>query len=347
MNLVYSLPAIYFTFALATSACAAETGVANFTFDSPNRDQLVQALVTYPAEGGGRIDYVGDNPVFRGEPLYRDARPERKPHPLVIFSHGSGGNAANASWLANALATKGYVVVAPNHQGSTSSDSTPESTIPAIWERKLDMTFMLDAIAGSPSLHTMVNMDDVTVIGFSLGGQTALGLVGMQMNANVLADFCDRNVEEETCIWLALGNPQIPGHVDLHKIDKSKLEEIHHDLRVKRVIAVDPAFVPAFNVESLRSINVPVKIINLGAAGNVPATVDATSIVATMPNASLDHVEGANHFSFLAECKYIGPLLIWWEGEDAVCRETGNRTRAEYHEEILSDILRFLKSFAT
>jgi predicted dienelactone hydrolase len=326
----------------AVSAQAAEIGVTNFTFDAPNRDRLVQAVVTYPAESGGYTDYVGDNIVFNGMPMKRDAKPVRKKHPLVIFSHGSGGSAANAAWLTAALAQAGYVVIAPNHQGSTSADSTPETTIPAVWERKRDMTALLDAVAASASISSLVNMDDVTAIGFSLGGQTVLSLGGLQMNATAIAEFCDQNPEQMPCIWFARGNPLIPGHVDLHKIDKTKFEEAYRELRVKRVIAIDPAFVPAFNRESLKSITVPVQIINLGSADEVPVTVDARPVMNDLQNAKLEFVEGANHFSFVSECKLAAPLLIWFEGDDPVCQETGNRSRAEYHEEILKRILTFL-----
>ena len=45
--------------------------------------------------------------------------------------------------LAEALAEKGYVVLATNHPGTTSRDSLPERTV-MIWERAKDMSEILN-----------------------------------------------------------------------------------------------------------------------------------------------------------------------------------------------------------
>jgi predicted dienelactone hydrolase len=338
----YTIAAAAVAATLGTAA-AAEVGVMNFTFDAPHRDRLMQALVTYPAQSGGFPEVTGNNVVFKGVLMGRDAKPERRRHPLVILSHGSGGSAASLSWLSKALADAGYVVIAPNHQGSTSGDSTPETTIPATWLRKSDVTTLLDAVAESPSLSAIVDMDSITAIGFSLGGHTVLGLVGAELRAKALAENCDSDKAAPGCVWLKQGNGAIKGQVDLHKIDAEKFNARYFEPRIKAVIAIDPAFVPAYDLESIKSIQVPVNFINLGNAAEVPAGINAEPLTKLMPDAHFSRVEGANHFSFLAECKWYGGLLIMWEGDDPVCRETGNRSRAEFHDEIAAKIVSSLK----
>ena len=344
MRLIQHL-AILSTFAAlcASTGNAADVGVINFTFDTPCRERLVQAIVTYPAEGGGYIDRVGDNPVFRGSLLLRDAKPQRAKHNLVILSHGSGGNAGNVSWLAKKLAEAGFVVVAPNHQGSTSADSTPETTITATWDRKQDMTDLLDAIAASPSLSSITDISNVTAIGFSLGGQTVLGLADASLHATGLAKYCDENPASMECIWFAKGNPLIKGHVDLHQIDATKFDAAYIEKRVKRVVAVDPAFTLAYDTASLKAVTIPILMINLGDEGKIPLGIRADEIAANIPGAKLERVAGANHFTFLAECKLLGGLMIWLEGDDPVCREVGERSRGDMHDEIATKIVAFLK----
>jgi predicted dienelactone hydrolase len=335
-----------FTAAFLAASALAEPptpGIVNFTFDATHRDRIVQALVTYPSVDGGFPEYTGGNAVFKGTHLQRDAKPERKKHPLIIFSHGSGGNAANATWLTKKLAENGYVVIAPNHQGSTSSDSRPETTIPATWERKQDMTAMLDAIAASPTLSALIDLNDITIIGFSLGGHTALGLVGAQINAKALADNCESANPMPGCEWLQHGNGVIKGNVDLRKIDSAKFNAAYFEPRIKRVAAIDPGFTQAYETSSLASIKVPTFILNLGAKGETWSSVEAEQIAAAIPGGQFDRVEGANHFSFLTECKWLGGILVWYEGDDPVCTETGDRSRAEYHEIIASKLLDFLK----
>ena len=109
---------------LAASANAEEkqVGAMSFTFDAAHRDRLVQSIIFYPAEGGGRMELLGDNAVFKGERVRRDAKPERRKHPLIVVSHGSGGSASGLAWLAARLAGQGFVVAIPNHQGSTSAE---------------------------------------------------------------------------------------------------------------------------------------------------------------------------------------------------------------------------------
>ncbi len=340
------LIATCFAACMSATAQAAEIGVINFTFDAPNRDRIVQALVTFPAEGGGFPESVGDNPVFKGVMLRRDAKPERKRHPLIIFSHGSGGNAANASWLTKRLAEEGYVVIAPSHQGSTSGDSRPETTIPATWERKRDMSALLNAIEHSPSLGRLVDLNNVTAIGFSLGGHTVLGLVGAELRAKSLAANCDSDAAAPGCTWLKQGNYLIKGHVDLHKIDESKFNTRYVDPRIKRVIAIDPAFVPAYDAQSIKEIHVPVGLINLGSPGKVPAGIDAEPLANLVTSAQFARVENSDHFSFLAECKMFGGLMIWMEGDDPVCSETSNRARADIHTELAEKVIAQLKALS-
>lgn len=43
-------------------------------------------------------------------------------YPLIVLSHGTGGAVAQLSWLAEALASEGYVVAAVNHHGNTAID---------------------------------------------------------------------------------------------------------------------------------------------------------------------------------------------------------------------------------
>ena len=327
----------------AGTSLAADVGVTNFTFDTTHRDRLVQVAVTYPAESGGYVESVGDNAVFKGSILLRDAKPERGKHGLVILSHGSGGNAANLSWLARKLAEAGFIVAAPNHQGSTSADSTPETTIEAAWDRKQDMTDLLDAIAASPNLSSITNLSNVSAIGFSLGGQTVLGLAGATLHAKALAKYCDDNPISMECIWFDKGNPLIKGHVDLHQIDATKFDASYSEGRVKRVVAIDPAFTVAYDTKSLKAMTVPTLLINLGDEGKVPLGIGANEIAADIPGAKLERIAGANHFTFLAECKLLGGFMIWLEGDDPVCREVSNRDRADMHDEIAEKILAFLK----
>jgi len=42
--------------------------------------------------------------------------------PLIVLSHGTGGGAAGMAWLAETLASNGYIVAAVNHHGNTAAE---------------------------------------------------------------------------------------------------------------------------------------------------------------------------------------------------------------------------------
>ena len=75
-------------------------------------ERALSAVVWYPTLDNGKPQSVGENPAFVGLPALRGASPGGGAHPLVVLSHGYGGSWRNLSWLANALAAKGYVVAA-------------------------------------------------------------------------------------------------------------------------------------------------------------------------------------------------------------------------------------------
>jgi predicted dienelactone hydrolase len=330
---------------LAAPAIAQEkqVGAMSFTFDAAHRERLVQSVIFYPADKGGLQEWLGDNVVFKGERVRRDAKPERGKHPLVVVSHGSGGNAAGLAWLATRLAAQGFVVAIPNHQGSTSADSTPETTIPAMWERPADISRLLDEIAASPSVSALVDENDISALGFSLGGAVALKMVGVRFHASALAAFCDETPDAIGCPWLAKGNALIPGHVDLHKIDAERFDAAYPDARIKRIVAIDPGFAPAVDMSSLSAVTADVQIINLGGADKLPTGVNAAQISKAIAHSRYDTVVGADHFDFLPECKTLGWFYIWLEGDDPVCSQSSGASRAAIHEAAAQKILSFLK----
>jgi predicted dienelactone hydrolase len=318
-------------------------GVINFTFEAPHRDRLVQATIWYPAVEGGYRESVGDNPVFRGVQGWRDAKPEQqKKHPLIVFSHGSGGNPANLSWIASRLASAGFVVALPVHQGTTSSDSTPEQTV-RVWERTADMSALLSELLSSPSTRKLIDDNNITAMGFSLGGLTALSLVGVRAQAAPLAHYCDQYPENPSCIWLDRGAAGIKGHVNLHEIDSARFQASAIDTRFTRFVAIDPAFTNTYETQSLEAVTVPGLVVTMGEGDDVPEMVRADKLHKIMPATKLEQIAGANHFSFLSECKSLAFFYLWMEDEDPICAETGNESRGVLHEKTAQKILAFLK----
>lgn len=312
-------------------------GIAYAEAFDTRRDREIGFHIWYPAEPGGRRVTVGGNGVFHGTPAGRGAPHVDGAHPIIMMSHGAGGNAGQFGWIAARLAAAGFVVLLPNHPGSTSGDASAAAAV-RIWERPLDMTAVLDAITAAPEDFPYMDLDRIGVLGFSAGGYTALALAGARVDPERLAAFCDdggRGMSD--CDFFARFG------IDLHALDLAPAAQDLRDPRIGFAVVVDPGIVETLTRESLAGIDLPMLVINLGAEDRIPAPVHARALSEAVPGAEYRIVPDATHFSFLAECKPRGAAILIDEGEaDPLCADAGGRPRAEIHAELAGSILNFL-----
>ncbi len=99
-------------------------------------------------------------------------------HPLVVFSHGRTGTNLNYSQLLEALASRGFVIVAVNHPGDTTMDWLSGTAVDdATNERQRvgDVALVIEHLfSGALELAPEIDFDAMTVVGHSYGGYTAL-----------------------------------------------------------------------------------------------------------------------------------------------------------------------------
>lgn len=107
------------------------------------------------------------------------------PFPMLLFSHGLGGDPGEQVSLATHLASHGIIFAAVYHPGEVIDPEHPESFPFAemLRNRPMDMSFLLDRIlerSRTPGdlLHGLVDPDRIAAGGFSLGGYTAMALAG-------------------------------------------------------------------------------------------------------------------------------------------------------------------------
>ncbi|WVT76202.1 alpha/beta fold hydrolase (plasmid) [Sinorhizobium chiapasense] len=339
MPLLQSLPAAVFILAVATPAHAHDVGVREISVPAPERGRNVSVTVWYPTGAGGETTLVGDNQIFRGTEAARNVPLLPGPFPLVVVSHGSGGRVEAMSWLATALAKAGFIVAGPNHPGTTSGDSTPANT-PKIWERTADLSAVIDRLTGEGEWNGVIDANRIAVLGFSLGGSTAMEISGAQASLEAYARYCD-SYRKWDCAWFAGGKGYIddmPVNVDkldLRTIDKARFEQSNLDRRIKAAVLVDPGLARAYRDETLKTIEIPMHFINLGGAETIPLAVAAKPLAALTPKGSYAAIAGADHFSFLPECKDGASERLKSFGEvDPICEPTG-RARADIHADII------------
>lgn len=115
---------------------------------------------------------------------YRDASPiAQGPFPLVVYSHGFGGYRQMSSFYTTHLASWGFVVAAPDHDGRGF-----QAAIEGIARRSADndlgdIQSVLAAISDrnvAQELSSAVDMNRVAIAGYSAGATTALAAGDLQ-----------------------------------------------------------------------------------------------------------------------------------------------------------------------
>ena len=314
-----------------------DVGITTAKAFAPARDMNVAFDIWYPASPGGKAVTVGGNGVFFGTPAGRNAPRREGQFPLVLISHGAGGNAGQFGWIASELAANGYAVALPNHPGTTSGNASGAAAV-RVWERPQDVTAVIDHIASAPDAFPFVDTDRIAVLGFSAGGYTALAVSGARVDPDRLQRFCDESDHGMSdCAFLRHFG------IDLHKMDLSPAGQDLRDARVKTGVIIDPGIISTVTEESLRGIAIPLHVINLGSDDAVPAGVHARAATGLIPNATHRFVPDATHFSFLAECKARGPDILLKEGEpDPLCDDGGGRSRNDIHKALAAEIIAYL-----
>ena len=183
----------------------------------------------------------------------------REPAPLVVFSHGFTSGRSNFNYLAEHLASHGYVIVAPEHIGSNSefTEAVLQGEISLgvspfeFRSRPLDITLLLNQIEKHSEFQGRINWKQVGIFGHSFGGETALVVSGAPVNHKRITQICEENRPSLNVSILlqcrAIYLP--PGEYNLT------------DSRIKAVAVTNPVTSSILGPESMSKITIPTMIL--------------------------------------------------------------------------------------
>ncbi|MBD2597121.1 alpha/beta hydrolase [Nostoc spongiaeforme FACHB-130] len=247
--------------------------------------------------------------------------------PLVVISHGFGANRRFASYLARHLAGYGITVAAIEHPGSNgaainnaANQGNLAKLLPAteFIERPKDVSFLLNELANlnkqPGQLQGKLNTEKVSVIGHSLGGYTALALVGGEINLGEVRQFCKTSLSlvDPLGDWLQCAAASL-------KENKLQLR----DERVKSAIALNPLTGKLFGKQGLSRINKPVLILTSTEDALTPALNHQIRPFSQLrSNKYLLTAIGATHLSIL------DPTYSAGEASTIVKEKRGTETQA-------------------
>ncbi|MBD2434473.1 alpha/beta hydrolase [Fischerella sp. FACHB-380] len=229
-----------------------------------------------------------------------------QPRPVIVISHGLGSDRTSFVYLAEYLASYGFVVAVPEHPGSNAqqlqallSGRAANITSPREFiDRPLDVRYLLDELArrsqSEPAFQGRLNLEQVGVIGQSFGGYTALALAGAPINFSQIQQSCppSRDTLNVSLLLQCLT-------AELSLSEDYDLS----DPRIKAAIAINPINSIVLGKDSLSQIKIPVMIVsssNDTAAPALPEQIQPFTWLTTA-NKYLALISGGTHFSTIAE----------------------------------------------
>ena len=226
---------------------------------------------------------------------------QTKKLPLIVISHGLGGELTTFAYLARHLASHGFAVAVPEHPGSSATqiealltgfdnNVTPPQEL---LDRPLDIIFLLDRL--EEDYGDRIDTNNVGMVGQSFGAYTTLALSGAELNWSTLTTECD-NIQNSWNLslliqCLAWQIPEADTAINLK------------DERIKSAIAINPLTSSIFGQESLSKINIPLTIVSGSSDPVTPALPEQLTPFTwlTTKHKYLVLLKGGTHFSTLNE----------------------------------------------
>ena len=173
--------------------------------DADGEDRALRTSVWYPSEDESGfpaqylLGYTRADDVFEGASSAVGSE-----SPVVVYSHGHQGYAEASSFLAEHLASHGWVVVAPDHTGNTTFDGSDRDTS-IYYDRPHDLRATLDALAAGILVSPAPNTSTVAVAGHSFGGYSAFPFAGVPWDVAGISAACAAGDTASVCTsWTAV-----------------------------------------------------------------------------------------------------------------------------------------------
>jgi len=283
-------------------------GQKSVTYIDKSRNRPLVTEIWYPTYD----TYVEDKPngkrkePFVGIKTIPNASLPNIKFPLLLLSHGTGGNRFSHTWLIERMVKEGYIVVSLDHYGNTSFNKIPREFL-KWWERAIDIQYALTDVLKDDKIGPRINTARIGSIGFSLGGYTNIALAG---------GYVDRSKSEDN-VELPLEFPKSEEAIDfvtdsLLIASYNKYKNKVKDSRIKAFFVMAPAIGFGFHSkEQVKDIKAPIFIIAGKGDTNTPTKDNAEKYSRLIETSTLHLLEeNVNHYVFLNEGTAFGKQIL-------------------------------------
>jgi predicted dienelactone hydrolase len=255
--------------------------------------------------------------------------------PLVVVSHGAGGNFVGHHDMAETLADAGFIVAAIDHPGHTTSDMSRSGDLSVFVERPTDIKRLIDFMLDASPAASKIDPQRIGFFGFSAGGYTGLVLIGA--NPDWAIPFCT--------VFHDPREPSSAAPVCEQILKKGfRVQPLAHDPRIKAAVIADP-YCLWFTADSFAAVKVPVQLWaseRRTELGGTPMP-SAESVAAVDKGLPAKHeyrvVPNSGHFAFLFICP---PALA--KDLPELCTDAPDFDRVAFHRQFNADVLAFFRA---
>lgn len=243
--------------------------------------------------------------------------------PLVVISHGNGAGLAAHADLALALASQGYVVAAPIHNGDNFQDQSGVGKAAFFNQRSQEYLAAVEHLLTRWEGKRHLDADRVGAYGMSMGGFTVLTAIGAQPDLRAIATHCAQ-AKEFACDVLRHFRSPYAGAQPVAGMPFAA------DARIKAAVLAAPGLGFTMNGSALDGVQVPIQLW----VGERDDKVRDPGPVRQLKGVEYHAVGGAGHLSFLAPC---GGLLR----PPAMCADADGFDRAAFHRQMNGAVVAF------
>jgi len=302
----------------------AAVGFQQLTIQDP-QGASIEVGVWYPTNAAPTLS----NPDLAAEALAPNGPVEGHGLPLVVISHGTGGDFAGHSDTAAALAEAGFVAAALTHTGDNWRD---HSAALRIWDRPRQLTVLIDYMLQAWPARDHINPGRIGAFGFSAGGFTVLAAAGGEPDLSAIGPHCIEHPQAFECRLRAGAPGPAP--------DASP---VTHDPRIRAIVAAAPALGYTFSREGLAQVRLPVQLWRAENDQVLPHPYHAEAVRAALPTEPETHVvAAAGHFDFLRPCS-----AAITQHAPEICKSAPGFDRAAFHADFNRAVVAFFERTLT
>ena len=325
-----SLTAILAAVLLTASPTATAPSSAPSALQTPlqvHPQALIQAPTQAPTQANAVIftrRTIPDGDVAVEIGVWAPAQASSAPRPLVVISHGNGGDYRGHEDTARALAAAGVIVASLTHTGDNWRD---QSAATDVARRPRQLSLLIEAMVADGG----VDPHRIGAFGFSAGGFTVLTAAGGEPDLGKVADHCRLNPGFYDCRLIAAHS--VEGQASTSQTRWA------HSARIKAIVVAAPALGFTFAPDGLAGLRQPVQLWQAGSDQVLPAPFYVEPVRDALPGQPEFHtVPGAGHFDFLPPCS---PQLA--ANAPMICTATPGFDRAAFHDRFNAEIVRFFR----